>query len=75
MGCGMCESHVNDVVRRVKGVKKVTSSHTKNCTEVIAEEGVDIALIKDVIQNQGYRVGEVSSEPFSKKGLRSLSKK
>ncbi|MDE7076510.1 MAG: cation transporter, partial [Clostridia bacterium] len=23
MKCGMCESHVNDVVRRVSGVKKV----------------------------------------------------
>ena len=25
MHCGMCETHVNDVVRRVEGVKKVKS--------------------------------------------------
>ena len=38
MKCGMCESHVNDVVRRVKGVKKVTSSHLKGNTVVVMEE-------------------------------------
>ena len=29
MACGMCEAHVNDAVRRVFPVKKVTSSHSK----------------------------------------------
>ena len=32
MHCGMCETHVNDVVRRVEGVKKVKSSHAKGRT-------------------------------------------
>lgn len=41
MRCGMCETHVNDVVRRVEGVKKVTSSHAKGRTEVIAEDSVN----------------------------------
>ena len=27
MACGMCESHVNDVVRQNFQIKKVTSSH------------------------------------------------
>ena len=40
MHCGMCETHVNDVVRRVEGVKKVKSSHAKGRTEVIAEDSV-----------------------------------
>ena len=30
MRCGMCETHVNDVVRRVDGVKKVKSSHARS---------------------------------------------
>ena len=38
MRCGMCETHVNDVVRRVEGVKKVKSSHIKGRTVVVAEE-------------------------------------
>ena len=27
MMCGMCESHINDVVRKTAQVEKVTSSH------------------------------------------------
>ena len=34
MMCGMCESHVNDTVRKVGAVKKVTSSHTKGKTAI-----------------------------------------
>ena len=30
MACGMCESHVNDAVRKTFPVKKVTSSHGKD---------------------------------------------
>ena len=29
MMCGMCESHINDVIRQNFAVKKVTSSHKK----------------------------------------------
>ena len=43
MHCGMCETHVNDVVRRVDGVKKVKSSHAKGRTEVVAEDSVNTA--------------------------------
>ena len=32
MQCGMCEAHVNDAIRNNFAVKKVTSSHAKNCT-------------------------------------------
>ena len=69
MRCGMCETHVNDVVRRVEGVKKVTSSHAKGRTEVIAEDGVDITLIKEAIAKQGYGVGRIETQPYEKRGL------
>ena len=42
----MCETHVGDVVRRVEGVKKIASSHAKERTEVIAEDSVNVELIK-----------------------------
>ena len=64
MHCGMCETHVNDVV-----VKKVKSSHAKGRTEVIAEDSVNTALIKEAIAKQGYGVGKVTSEPYEKHGL------
>ena len=28
MMCGMCESHMNDAIRKAFNVKKVTSSHS-----------------------------------------------
>lgn len=69
MKCGMCESHVNDVVRRVDGVKKVYSSHKKNHTIVVAEDTVDTQSILDAIKAQGYGVGGVQSKSFVKRGL------
>lgn len=72
MRCGMCETHVNDVVRRVEGIKKVTSSHAKGRTEVIAEDGADIERIKEAIEKQGYGVGKIETEPYERRGLFSL---
>ena len=69
MRCGMCETHVNDVVRRVDGVKKVKSSHAKGRTEVVAEDGTNIGLIKEAIAKQGYGVGKVETEPYENRGL------
>ena len=46
MACGMCEAHVNDAVRKVFKVKKVTSSHSKGTTEIIAEEPLDEEKLK-----------------------------
>ena len=35
MACGMCESHMNDAIRNVFQVKKVTSSHKDKESVVI----------------------------------------
>ncbi|MCD8200611.1 MAG: cation transporter [Clostridia bacterium] len=67
MMCGMCESHVNDVIRKVGGVKKVSSSHAKQRTEVIAEDGADVEAMKEAVASQGYRVFSVETEPYEKK--------
>lgn len=56
MRCGMCESHVNDVVRKVNGVLKVKSSHSKMQTEVICEDNVSFESIKENITKEGYTV-------------------
>ena len=40
MSCGMCESHVNDTIRRQFAVKKVSSSHSKGLTEIVADQPV-----------------------------------
>ena len=67
MACGMCESHVNDAVRRAFTVKKVTSSHSKGETVIIAEQDIDEATLRSAIGATGYTVVSVASEPYEKK--------
>lgn len=75
MQCGMCESHVNDAVRKAANVKKVTSSHTAGKTVVVCEDNIDVEVIKNAIQKDGYNVGDVEVKPYEKKGLFSFLKK
>ena len=30
MHCSMCESHINDIIRKVNGTSKIKSSHLRN---------------------------------------------
>ena len=69
MACGMCEAHINEAVRNTFQVKKVTSSHTKKQTVIIAEKDIPEQELKDVIVKAGYDAVSVSSEPYEKKGL------
>ena len=69
MMCGMCESHVNDAIRRAFPVKKVTSSHSKGETVILTETDIDEAAIRSAIDATGYEVKAVSKEPYEKKGL------
>ena len=61
MMCGMCESHVNDAIRRAFNVKKVTSSHTKGQTVILAEQAPDEEKLRAVIGETGYTI--LSVEP------------
>ena len=69
MMCGMCESHVNDCIRRSFDVKKVKSSHIKNETVIITEKDIDEADLKSAIEKTGYKVLGVTVEEYKKKGL------
>ena len=70
MMCGMCESHINDVVRKTARVNKVTSSHTKGETVIVSEQPV-----KAAIAETGYTVTGVQTRPYEKKGFFSFLKK
>ena len=69
MACGMCEAHINETVRNTFQVKKVTSSHTKKQTVIIAEKNIPEQELKNVVAKAGYDAVSVSSEPYEKKGL------
>ena len=68
MMCGMCESHVNDAVRKAFPVKKVTSSHVKGETVILSEEPLDEAKLRDTIDATGYTLLDIQSQPYEKKG-------
>ena len=69
MMCGMCESHVNEVVRKTAQVEKVTSSHTKGETVIVSAQPLDIEALKATIADTGYTVKGAQSHPYEKKGF------
>ena len=69
MACGMCEAHVNDAIRKEFSVKKVSSSHSKGVTEIIAENEIDKDKLDTVIEKAGYKLLSVKLEPYEKKGF------
>lgn len=70
MACSMCEAHINETVRKaVPGVKKVTSSHKKNLTEIISEEMPDEDTLRAAIAATGYDMMDYHTEEYAKKGF------
>jgi copper chaperone CopZ len=69
MACGMCEAHINEAVRNAFPVKKVTSSHTRKETVILAESEIPEPALRKVIAEAGYDVMSVNWVPYEKKGL------
>ena len=61
MSCGMCESHMNDLVRSLFQVKKVSSSAKDGETVVLSDEILDIPYLKMKIIGIGYKLVSVES--------------
>jgi copper chaperone len=75
MMCGMCESHINDVVRKTAQVNKVSSSHTRGETVIVSEQELDIETLKQAIAATGYTVTGAETRPYKKKGFFAFWKK
>ena len=69
MACSMCEAHINEAVRNAFSVKKVTSSHTRKETVILAEREIPGPALRKVIAEAGYDVMSVNWAPYEKKGL------
>lgn len=67
MMCGMCESHINDVIRKNFAVKRVTSSHGKGKTEIITEKPILEEDLRKAIGETGYTLVDMQTEPYEKK--------
>ena len=69
MMCGMCDAHMNDLIRKNFKVKKVTSSAKDGETVIISDAELDIPWAKKQIKDIGYELVDYTSEPYEKKGL------
>ena len=75
MMCGMCESHINDAIRSAFSVKKVSASHGKGEADIISEEPIDEAKLREAITKTGYDFVSMTSKPYEKHGLFGFLKK
>lgn len=67
MMCGMCESHINDVLRRQFPLRSVTSSHKKGETVLLSDHAPDEAALREAIAQTGYTVTAVYSRAVEEK--------
>ena len=62
MHCGMCEAHIEDVIRKSARIKKVTANRHKSLVNIYSDEPLDVELIKTSITKTGYRVNNIKKE-------------
>lgn len=68
MKCGMCEAHINNAIRKLDGIKKVSSSHKTGLVKVIILNE-NIEDIKYSIEKEGYKILDININDYKKKGL------
>ena len=56
MGCGMCEIHVEEAIKKNMKIKKANASHIKNRLVVFSEEGFTLDDFKNALDPTGYRI-------------------
>ena len=70
MMCGMCESHICDVIRKgIPDAKKVKASRSKKEATFLTEDQPDEEKVRSIIDNTGYTCLGIKSAPYVKKGL------
>lgn len=68
MMCGMCEAHMNEVIRKtIPDAKKVKSSHKKGESSFVTKEKPDIEKLQDATTDIGYVVISTKHEKYTKK--------
>lgn len=62
MACGMCESTINDAVRRAFKVRKVSSSRSKKQTVILTETEIAEDALRKIIGATGYELISIQTE-------------
>lgn len=69
MMCSMCETRINEILYRYFEIKKASADRKKNCVVILSEIMPEPDKIREVIEEAGYTVGEITSEPYQKRSL------
>lgn len=56
MMCSHCEARVKKALESVSGVREAIADHESGTVKIFLQESVDEALLKKVIENEGYSV-------------------
>lgn len=75
MMCGMCEAHMNELIRSNFKVKKVSSSAKDGETVIISEDALDIPWAKNKIKEIGYELGLLREQSHMRRKVFPLWKK
>jgi len=60
MRCGMCETHINDVIRNNIDVKRVKSFRRTNTVIIESYTIINVVYVKKLINDSGYTVSSIS---------------
>ncbi|MBR6536726.1 MAG: heavy-metal-associated domain-containing protein [Lachnospiraceae bacterium] len=75
MKCVKCEARMDDTVKKMLPVEKVTSSHENNETVILAEEDIPDEKLQGAVVSAGFELTGIAREPYEKKGLFGMFKK
>jgi len=62
MKCGMCESHINDIIRKNFDILYVKSSRKKKNTIIQSNSLLNVKKIREAITKEGYDVTSITFE-------------
>ena len=60
MMCGMCETHVNDLVRKNLKVNKVKSNRRKKLTIIVSDHPLNESDIQKAFEGSGYKLLKIN---------------
>lgn len=74
MMCGMCESHIQDAIRKgVPGASKIKANHGKGMATFLLDRDTDPSalevMLHTAIDPTGYTLKSVKEEPYEKKSF------
>ena len=56
MMCGGCENRVKNAIKNIEGVENVTADHNTGKVIVISDNEVSEEIIKEALEDIGYKV-------------------